>query len=154
MAAAYMFLQCGRKKGTYHTRMTVSRIIDVVSHMISKHADNFIKFPSDNVGKIDIMQKYYQVSKFPNKISWDVLMVNISLYTKCFNSENVKGVSDADLKFTKVVAKWPRHSCVLTNATLCSLILSNILIQYIRMKNLRHRLVHFMLRLKTYLSST
>ena len=35
--------------------MTVSRMID-----------NFIKFPSDNAEKIHIMQKYYQLSKFPN----------------------------------------------------------------------------------------
>ena len=46
------------------------------------------------------------------------------------------------------------HTRVLTNATLCTLILFNILTQYIRMTYLRPRLVRFMLRYKTYLSST
>ena len=39
--------------------MTVSRMID-----------NFIKFPSDNAEKIHIIQKYYQLSKFPYVFWW------------------------------------------------------------------------------------
>ena len=97
------------------SRMTVSRIIDDVSCSISKHADNFIKFPIDNAEKIHIMQKYYQLSKFPNVLGCidgthiairspskdEHLFVN----RKSFHSINVQGVCDADLNFTNILAK-------------------------------------------------
>ena len=139
---------------------------------VSRIIDNFIKFPSDNAEKFDIVQKYYQLSKFPN-VLWCIDCTHIAVRStskdeilfvnrKCFQSINVQGVCDADLKLTSIVATWPSwlvwekiaHSCVYINATLCTLILSNILTQYIRMTYLRHRLVRFMLRYKTYLVST
>ena len=88
------------------SRMTVSRMID-----------NIIKFPSDNAEKIHIMQKYYQLSKFPN-VLWCIDGTHIAVRStsrdkhlfvnrKCFQSINVQGVCDADLthKYCRKVAK-------------------------------------------------
>ena len=140
--------------------MTVSRMID-----------NFIKFPSDNAEKFDIVQKYYQLSKFSN-VLWCIDCTHIAVRStskdeilfvnrKCFQSINVQGVCDADLthKYCRKVAKLIslRVDITLTcinQSYFMTLILSNILTQYIRMTYLRHRLVRLMLRYKTYLVST
>ena len=79
--------------------MAVSRIIDDVYCLISEYADNFIKFTSADAEKIHIMQKYYQLSKFPNVLGcFDGTHIAIRLPSKdkhlfvnrkCFHFQNM-----------------------------------------------------------------
>lgn len=102
------------------SRMTVSRVISDISTSIANHADDFIKCPNTNAEKISVMQKYYDLSKFPNVLGC-IDGTHVPIKTPCkdehlfinrknFHSINVQGVCDSDLRFTNLVAKWPGSS--------------------------------------------
>ena len=137
------------------SKMTVSRIIDDVSCIISNMQIIVSSFLLITLRKSTLCINNIYCLNF--LVSCNVLMVrslrkdeHLSVNRKCFHSINVHGVCDADLNFTIILAKWPRclvckqisHPCVLTNHALCSWIPSNILTRYY----LRPHLVSFMLR--------
>ena len=102
------------------SKMTVSRIVSEISASIAKQAKVYIKFPVSNSDKINVMQKYYDLSKFPNvlgcidgthvPIRRPIRDEHLFINRKNFHSINVQGVCDSDLRFTNIVAKWPGSS--------------------------------------------
>jgi len=108
-----------RVDGDLHgvSQSSVSRSVNAVAKAVSRHASQFIKFPTDEASQRRIKAEFYDLAGFPNvlgcvdgtQIPILAPKVNEHVYVcrKGFHSLNVQGICDAKLRFLNIVTKYP-----------------------------------------------
>uniref|UniRef100_A0A146L3K0 Putative nuclease HARBI1 n=1 Tax=Lygus hesperus TaxID=30085 RepID=A0A146L3K0_LYGHE len=110
---------CGDRHGL--SKSSVCVIVHQVSDAIARLAPQFISLPGCEEEKIETREKFHRIARFPGCVgALDCTHVKISspggddaeMYRnrKGYFSLNVQTVSDADLKITNIVARWPGSS--------------------------------------------
>ncbi|XP_064646148.1 putative nuclease HARBI1 [Lineus longissimus] len=114
-------LQLATADMVHVSQPTVSRIITGVSEALVNRARQFISFPHDLETQERISEGFYtRRNRIPNVLGCiDGSLVAVRSPTqneeayvcrKGFHALNIQGVCSPDLKFTDIVARWPRST--------------------------------------------
>ena len=115
------------------SQASVSKIVAKVSTALARKRVHFIRIPQEQAAATAMQHKFMEVAGFPNVVGCvDGVHIpiqappveNKEIYRcrKSFMSLNIQGISDADLRFINIVARWPgstHDSRIFDNSLIC-----------------------------------